>query len=155
MAKVTSLGFVAVAIAATWCATIDAQSRVYTNADLSRPIRWANAPRPGPAEIALLKARQFPPQISDPELFVSIDRGSRSMHVSGSRHEQSFGWESSGYRDVLDDGWAIWPYGLFHACRSAAIAARVPMDHVYVRGFQCPSTVDRDTARARRARDRR
>jgi hypothetical protein len=156
MAKVASLAFVAVAIAATWSATIDAQSRAYTNADLRKPLDWA--PKPRPAELESLKARQFPTQISAPDVSVANDWGPRFSEVSHSWNQWNPGWERFLYPDAFDAGWPmqpIQPYGLFHACLSAAIAARVPMDHVYVRGFQCPCSVDWHAARAGRIYDRR
>jgi hypothetical protein len=85
-----------------------AQTRVYTNADLGKPLTWARSPTP--EELASLRARQFvpPPQIPErPSLRV----------IDGDPTHGPFGpFEMAAFTEPLDPnwyggGWGYWNPG--------------------------------------------
>ena len=84
------------------------QTRVYTNADLGKPLTWAHAPTP--EELASLAARQFVPM---PE----VPAGPRAMTIEGDPSHGPFGAFAQSATQPLDPNWrgdtsGYWGYGV-------------------------------------------
>ena len=79
------------------------QTRVYTNADLGRPLTWAHAPTP--EELASVAARQFVPM---PE----VPAGPRAMTIEGDPSHGPFGAFAQSATQPLDPNWRgdTWGY---------------------------------------------
>ena len=73
-----------------------AQARVYTNADLGKPLQWGHTPTP--QELASLSARQFVPMPELPD-------GPRAMTIEGDPSHGPFGGFALSPSQPLDPNW--------------------------------------------------